>query len=92
MTHALLTPLALMGAADRIGELVEHDLASDSRLPRSLYGPAHRRGQSGSGEAADYLAWVGDGHDYPVIRLAGQLKDHGGRAPVADREGHAVTS
>ena len=46
---------------------------------RSPYRQAHRRGQSGSGEAADYLAGVGDGHDYPGIQLAGQVEDHGGR-------------
>jgi len=42
-------------------------------------------------EAADYLVGVLDRDDYPVKRLAGQVKDHSGPRPVADREGNTVT-
>src|ERR1700734_1358902 len=43
-----------------------------------------------SGEAADYVVRIADGNDDPVIRLAGQVKDHGRLAPMTDREGNTV--
>src|SRR5215510_14217167 len=56
---------------------------------RPLRGLANR-GRSCSGEAADYLASIAGGNDDPVIRLAGQVKDRGGLAPMTDREGNTV--
>ena len=40
---------------------------------------------------ANYRVRVVDGNDDPVVRLARKVKDCGRPAPMADREGNAVT-